>query len=517
MLFISFEFIFYFMPLFLAGYFLLGRIGTQTAWFLIACSLFFYGWWEYKQVAILILSVVINYLVYLQIIAPDRADGGRRPLIAGLVFNLGVLAYFKYAAFMMSILYAAAGIIHSSKTDYLPLGISFFTFTQIMFLVDIYRQPRRDVSFRDYFAFVTFFPHLIAGPLLHHSRIIPQLKCEQTYCWSSSAFATGLTLFVIGFFKKVILADSLASHSDLVFAAAANGTQVPFFAAWSAALSYTFQLYFDFSAYCDMALGLSKMINIRMPINFFSPYKAASIREFWRRWHITLSFFLRNYLYIPLGGNRGSPRRRLINLMATMVLAGLWHGAGWTFVMWGALHGFYLAVNHVWRALGFGLARPLGWALTFTAVVIGWVVFRAETMSAALNVLSGMIGLHGISVPASWTTIVPSYLVGMFRFIDPGVVPTAAAAALIPSVRDVALVMGVSIVAFGLPNAAQFMWLFRPGLNINRAKRTIHRRAILLLWHPTISWSLAMSVLAAAAFIVAFNRQVEVKFLYFQF
>jgi alginate O-acetyltransferase complex protein AlgI len=235
-------------------------------------------------------------------------------------------------------------------------------------------------------------------------------------------------------------------------------------------------------------LGLSKMINIRMPINFFSPYKAVSIREFWRRWHITLSFFLRNYLYIPLGGNRGSHSRRLVNLVVTMLLAGLWHGAGWTFIAWGALHGLYLAVNHLWREFGFPLARPLGWALTFTAVVVGWVIFRAETMSGALNMLSGMFTLHDVFMPAT---------------------------ALSPSVRDVAWVMGASIVAFGLPNAAQFMWLYRPGLNISRAN--IHRQAILPLWRPTISWSLVMSALAAAAFLFALNRQVDVKFLYFQF
>jgi alginate O-acetyltransferase complex protein AlgI len=487
MLFISFEFIFYFMPFFLVGYFLLGRYRSPV-WFLTACSLLFYSQWEHKQVAVLILSATVNYLVYLYIVAPDRTDGGRRPLIAGLVFNLGILAYFKYAAFMLSILYAAIGLTHDAKSHYLPLGVSFFTFTQIMFLVDIYKQPRHDVSFRDFIAFVTFFPHLIAGPLLHHSRILPQLKRAQTYRWSSTAFAAGLSLFVIGFFKKVVLADSLASHPDLVFAAAEKGTQVPLFAAWSAALSFTFQLYFDFSAYCDMALGLSKMINIRMPINFFSPYKAVSIREFWRRWHITLSFFLRNYLYIPLGGNRGSHSRRLVNLVVTMLLAGLWHGAGWTFIAWGALHGLYLAVNHLWREFGFPLARPLGWALTFTAVVVGWVIFRAETMSGALNMLSGMFTLHDVFMPAT---------------------------ALSPSVRDVAWVMGASIVAFGLPNAAQFMWLYRPGLNISRAN--IHRQAILPLWRPTISWSLVMSALAAAAFLFALNRQVDVKFLYFQF
>jgi D-alanyl-lipoteichoic acid acyltransferase DltB (MBOAT superfamily) len=492
-LFVSAEFIFVFLPVFLAGYFALGRIaGAQTAWFVAVASLAFYAWWDRPQLAILLLSVSVNFAVYRWMRAAESERTALRALIAGLAFNLGLLGYFKYGNFLASIVAPTTGAAVDPHSAWLPLGISFFTFTQIMFLVDVHRERHREVSFRDFLAFVAFFPHLIAGPLLHHRRIVPQLMRDETYRWCSGAVAAGLTLFVIGFFKKTVIADSLAAHADLVFTAADRGVAVPAAAAWSGALSYTFQLYFDFSAYCDMALGLARMINIRMPINFFSPYKATSIRDFWRRWHITLSFFLRNYLYIPLGGNRGRGLRRYGNLFVTMLLGGIWHGAGWTFVLWGALHGLYLVINHVWRDLGLRLPPLAGWALTFLAVVAAWVVFRAGTLSGATGLLGAMSGLK--AAPVS-----PDSL------------------ALLPGLRDLAWIASAAFVAFVLPNAMQFTWLYRPGLNIARARLRNDFGAALLLWRPTLPWALAISVLALAGFVVAFNRQVDVKFLYFQF
>ncbi len=494
MLFISAEFIFLFLPVFLAGYFALGRVvGPNAAWFVVAASLLFYAWWDYPQLAILLLSTGVNFAIYLRM-RMAGSDGARRGLlIGGLAFNLGLLGYFKYAGFLSSIMSSAMGWpAVEARSAWLPLGISFFTFTQIMFLVDIHRDSRRDISFRDFLAFVAFFPHLIAGPLLHHHRIIPQMTRAETYCWNSAAVAAGLTLFIIGFFKKTVIADSLAAHAELVFAAADKGVAIPPPAAWSAALSYTFQLYFDFSAYCDMALGLARMINIRMPINFYSPYKATSIRDFWRRWHITLSFFLRNYLYIPLGGNRGSWLRRYGNLFATMLLGGLWHGAGWTFLAWGAIHGLYLVINHVWRDAGLRLPSLLGWAVTFLAVVIAWVVFRAETIAGAGVMLGAMSGLGASAV-------------------------MQASTALLPTTRDLAWIAGAAFIAFVLPNAMQFTWLYRPGLNVTRASLRDDFGAVLMLWRPILPWALAMSALALVGFVAALNRQVDVKFLYFQF
>ena len=294
----------------------------------------------------------------------------------------------------------------------LPLGISFFTFQKIAYLVDAYRGEVRAGGFLSFALFVTFFPQLIAGPIVHHSEVIPQFGQKSTYRPNLDNLSMGIGIFVLGLAKKTVLADSIATYATPVFRAAQAGADPTLFEAWGGALAYTFQLYFDFSGYSDMAIGLALMFNIRLPINFNSPYKATNIIDFWRRWHITLSRFLRDYLYIPLGGNRHGVARRYANLMLTMLLGGLWHGAGWTFIVWGGLHGIFLVINHFWHALGVGSATTSGArpgsdgsaarTITFLAVMVAWVFFRAEDFDAATRILAGMAGLNGVQLPASY-------------------------------------------------------------------------------------------------------------------
>lgn len=421
MLFNSPEFVFAYLPAVLGVFFLLGRASAAAAagW-LVAASLFFYGWWDARYLALLLASITFNFFAG-RALALSAAAGPTRQrrlgLAAAVAVNLAVLGGFKYADFFVDTLNMIAGTGLALPKIVLPLGISFFTFTQIAYLVDAWRGEAREYNPVHYGLFVTYFPHLIAGPILHHREMMPQFAAPAPYRPDRAALALGATIFLIGLAKKVVIADGLSPYSREAFGAADAGEQPSFFAAWGGALAYTFQLYFDFSGYSDMAIGLAKMMRIDLPLNFASPYKAASVIEFWRRWHMTLSRFLRDYLYVPLGGNRRGAPRRYLNLWITMVLGGLWHGAGWTFVLWGALHGCYLLVNHAWRGATSRffarspvlalLWRPLAWCLTFLAVVVGWVFFRAETLDGALRMLAGMAGLHGALLPEQLFALLP--------------------------------------------------------------------------------------------------------------
>ncbi len=403
MLFNSYGFIYLYLPVVFIGFFVLGRRNrTVAAGWLAAASLFFYGWWSSLYVPLLLGSVVFNFGIGYWLGHASLPDRRRAILIFGVAADLLLLAYFKYADFFIQSWNQVSGSSFPMLGVVLPLGISFFTFTQIAFLVDVYRGIAREYRFVHYLLFVTYFPHLIAGPVLHHKQMMPQFADASVYRPQVEKIAIGLALFIVGLSKKVLLGDNFATLADPVFAAAAHGGAVLPADAWMAALAYTFQLYFDFSGYSDMAIGLSLLFGIRLPINFDSPYKARSIADFWRRWHMTLSQFLRDYLYIPLGGNRYGTSRRYLNLLLTMLLGGLWHGANWTFVAWGALHGALLTLNHATRPL---VQRLLpAWArdsrvfvitciaATFVCVVCAWVLFRAETFSAAATMLAAMAG-----------------------------------------------------------------------------------------------------------------------------
>ena len=354
MLFNSYEFIFLFLPIVLLGFHLIGKQGhhrVAIAW-LVGASLFFYGWWNPAYLLLMLFSVLFNYSVGVSLSnTSGRKLLSKTILTIGVSVNLAILGYFKYANFFVDNLNALSGTNLILNEVILPLAISFFTFQQIAYLVDAYRGKTKEYNFLHYCLFVTFFPQLIAGPIVHHKEMLPQFAKDAVYKLRSKHLAIGITIFALGLFKKVVLADGVSVYATPVFNAAEAGVMLTFFEAWGGALAYTFQLYFDFSGYSDMAIGIARMFGIRLPLNFNSPYKATSIIDFWRRWHITLSRFLRDYLYIPLGGSRKGRVRRYINLMTTMILGGLWHGAGWTFLLWGALHGFYLMINHAKRFL----------------------------------------------------------------------------------------------------------------------------------------------------------------------
>ncbi len=414
MLFNSFEFIYLFLPVTWLGYYLIGRHSRlgAAAWVGIA-SIFFYGWWDTSALPVLGASIVFNYVCGLalskvasQQSKPDLATS--KLLVSAVATNLVYLGFYKYANFFVGSalgLMPDAGHVSNPFADVmLPIGISFFTFTQIAFLVDCKRGLVREQNFIHYVLFVTFFPHLIAGPVLHHAQMMPQFANAQSYKLNQNHLVWGVIVFTIGLGKKLLIADAVAPYADALFNSAALGFQPTFNDAWTGVLAYTTQIYFDFSGYSDMAVGLGLLFNIRLPVNFNYPYAAQNIIDFWRRWHISLSTFLRDYLYIALGGNRHGKSRRYINLMLTMLLGGLWHGANWTFIIWGGLHGLALVINHGWqkmRPAGWEHARIytlLCWLLTFVFVCFTWVVFRADTMTAAMAVYKGMLGLNGMDL-----------------------------------------------------------------------------------------------------------------------
>jgi len=355
MLFNSYSFIFVYLPLVLLGAAWLGwKLPKLVVPWLGMASLAFYGVWNVRFVSLLLASIVFNYAAA-SLISRYRTDAparSRRVLTAAVAADLILLGYYKYANFFIATVNEATGSSLQALDLILPLGISFFTFTQIAFLVDAYRGVARERSFQRYLLFVTYFPHLIAGPVLHHQQVMPQFNEENLRRLRLTNFTLGVTIFIVGLAKKVLVADALAEYASPIFNASRDGAMLGLVESWIGALAYTFQLYFDFSGYSDMAIGISLMLNVQLPLNFNSPYKATSIIDFWRRWHMTLSAFLRDYLYVPLGGSRRGRPRRYLNLLITMLLGGFWHGAGWTFIVWGALHGAYLLVNHAWRRAG---------------------------------------------------------------------------------------------------------------------------------------------------------------------
>lgn len=455
-------------------------------------SLLFYGWWSPKYLLLLLPFILFDFVLAKSISKwRERNTAYAKILLSiGVVLNLGALCYFKYANFFVNNINTLFGADYFLAGIVLPIGISFYTFQKVAFLIDVYYGKVRTFKLLDYALFVTFFPQLIAGPIVHHSEMMPQFN--RTDPIPPNYYPLGLTFFSIGLAKKVLLADTAALYASPHFNAVANGATIDLITAWGAALAYTAQLYFDFSAYSDMAIGIGLLFGIRLPINFNSPYQAASIVEFWNRWHITLSRFLRDYLYIPLGGNRKGPRRRYINLMLTMVLGGFWHGAGWTFVIWGLLHGFYLVVNQgwtrlctLWRLTGQNRVKRKAYQLlTFFAVVVAWVFFRSADLPTAGNILSSMAGLHGMN---------KEVLSG-----EGGMAFLVASTLLLFS--------------FYAPNTQQVTGYIGPeGAYASTADLY---KAETVIWGPTPRWAIATGILFALS-LMAFSGVSE--FIYFQF
>jgi D-alanyl-lipoteichoic acid acyltransferase DltB (MBOAT superfamily) len=500
MLFNSYTFLFAFLPLTLLGFSVLASLGNGRGamlW-LLAMSLVFYGWWNPVYLALLIGSVIANHGLGLVL---ARATGTGMPsrsvLFAGIVLNLGLIGWFKYLGFFAGIADAVAGTGFGLVQVALPLAISFFTFQQIAYLVDCHKGVAGERDFFKYALFVTFFPQLIAGPIVHHAEVMGQYERAFSKRISSVNAAVGLTLIAVGLFKKVVIADHLALYATPVFNDADAGMVIGFARAWSGTLSYTLQIYFDFSGYSDMALGLARLFGVRLPINFFSPYRSTSIIDFWRRWHMTLSRFLRDYLYIPLGGSRQGPPRRYINLMITMLLGGLWHGAGWTFIVWGGLHGLFLIINHGWRHVrghfgwrGEGPAyQAAAWVLTFAAVTLAWVFFRADTFSGALAMLTGMAGLNDL-MPIAGQAVVEHTGHRVWRWV-------AAALAI----------------AVAMPNIYQLMRRYRPALGQPDIGYKLPG-GLRPVWRLSAPWAIGGAMLALVAFLML--TQVS-EFLYFRF
>ena len=391
MLFNSFVFILIYLPItfFVYFYLLHKRLVLGAKGFLVFASLFFYSWWNIAYLPLILGSMSFNYL--LGNILSNKESNIKIPkkniLILGIIINISLLAYFKYVDFFIKNFNLLFDMSINQLNLLLPLAISFFTFQQIAYLVDSYRNETKKYDFLNYAIFVTFFPQLIAGPIVYHKEIMPQLTSKWNFVKHYKNIWLGLFIFSIGLFKKNIIADNFAIWATQGFDTVQTLT---FAEAWATSLSYTFQLYFDFSGYTDMAIGAALLFNIKLPINFNSPYKALNIQEFWARWHITLSQFLKNYIYIPLGGNRKGSFRTYNNLMVTFIIGGLWHGAGWTFVFWGFLHGLALMIHRQWNQLGFKLNSILSWFLTFNFINIAWVFFRAKEWGDAMKILKGM-------------------------------------------------------------------------------------------------------------------------------
>lgn len=507
MLFNSFVFIFFYLPVALFGYLLLGRFNHKAAitW-LALMSLLFYGYWELSNLVILLVSIGFNYGCGLMI---ESADGNARKAWLGfaIVMDILALSYYKYLGFFVGEVNETMGWDLEVVQRALPIGISFFSFTQIAFLVDTYQRKVKERNFVSYVLFVSYFPHLIAGPVLHHKEMMPQFGSQSTSKFSLEDISIGLSIFVIGLAKKVLIADNLSVMVLPVFTAGAHPQLIE---AWFGSLAYTFQIYFDFSGYSDMAIGLSRLFGIKLPLNFNSPYKSLNIIEFWRRWHMTLSRFLRDYLYIPLGGNRYGNFARYRNLMVTMLLGGMWHGAGWTFIIWGGLHGVYLAINHGWQSLSFlhlghsRISSALSWAATFLAVVFAWAFFRAPDLTTAIDVSGGMLGFNGISLPKSMQSysglfalanLQPSY--NGIRWIDFG------------GIR-VPILMGAMVIAWIMPNTQELFEKFKPCIE-QMARPGSKAR---LYWHPSASWAIVISMLFV---VCVLNMNNVSEFLYFQF
>ena len=516
MLFNSYPFLFAFLPLALIGYHVAGRFHRRAvvAW-LGAVSLGFYAYWRAELLYVLIFSIALNYLAAALITRQIRNDVSSRIwLTAAILIDLGLLSYFKYLFPSLNFISSAIGSPTHWPDVILPIGISFFTFTQIAYLVDLHQGIAKQQDLSSYVLFVTFFPHLIAGPILHHKEMMPQFQADHRFELHLRDLAIGFTWFLMGLGKKVLLADSFAQVADPIFNAHQPLRPA---VALIGALSYCFQLYFDFSGYSDMALGLARMFSINFPLNFNSPFKARSIIDFWQRWHMTLSHYIMSYIFTPLQmraraarqkKGKGVSRKDMSSagafgslvaapMMVTLFIAGVWHGAGLQFVVYGLLHGLYLTVNHAWR-LRFPRQipgpDPTRWdqrvkrlssmLLTFGCVVISFVVFRSSGMDQAVSVLSSIAGMHrdaDFSLPGS------------------------------PAPKLARIVVGFAIVWF-LPNTQQILSLFKPSLQ--QSAWDSHSTPRGLLWVPNAAWAVALGSLFLLAL---WNMQDPSTFLYFQF
>ncbi len=535
MLFNSYIFIFVFLPVTLVGFYLIGKRGkfrVAISW-LIGASLLFYGWWNPAYVSLIIISILFNYAVGVSII--DMKKWRKATFILGIVGNICLLGYYQYANFFVDNFNEITSNNIVLETIILPLAISFFTFQQITYLVDIYQGKTKEYNFLHYCLFITFFPQLIAGPIVHHRQMLPQFSKRITYNVNYNNIAIGLTIFIIGLFKKVVLADGVGLNATLVFSAVESGVVLSFAESWYAAFAYSFQLYFDFSGYSDMAIGLARMFGILLPVNFYSPYKANNIADFWRRWHITLSNIIKDYMFYPI--NLIMTRIAIVRhyrylatflvsivfpMISVWLIVGLWHGAGWNFVLFGLIHGVYLIVYQLWKDYrkrhGFMLKRMkvvgvvVSRIITFIAVVFSFVMFRSDSFDVAISIYQSMVGLNGISLPIFMadklnyiTDFVGPIVVSYNGMFYNGIVPEPFYALL--------LLLFMLIIVWFTPNVVELFKKYNPALGISTLSKDTSSLNQ-LYWKPTIYYAV-ISAIGLAVLITLI--QGESEFLYFQF
>jgi D-alanyl-lipoteichoic acid acyltransferase DltB (MBOAT superfamily) len=543
MLFNSYEFICLFLPLTVAVYFLLGR--TSRAWALgwvIAASLFFYAWWRPFNLLIIAPAILVNFALarLLQRWAGQESAGRSRTaaLTLGIIFNVSFLGYFKYANFGVTAVNDIAGTSFVLEQIVLPLGISFITFQKIAFLIDVHAGRVEAFGFKDYCLFVLFFPQLIAGPIVHYRELMPQFRSIPCR-FDAGNVTVGLTLFSFGLFKKVYLADGMAPWVSAVYGDAEAGRAVTLLPAWVAAVGFTLQIYFDFSGYTDMALGSARLFGVRLPPNFDSPLRASSIIDFWLRWHMTLTRFLTAYIYNPLAlaltrrrvarggrplvGRQATPGA-FLELLAfptilTMFVSGVWHGAGYLFIIWGLLHGVYLTVNHAWRLLVPRLwpdraryvrvMQPIGFVVTLAAVVVSMVVFRATTVAGATDIYAGMLGLNGIELPSTLYDRLGPLAAPLGRL---GVV--AGGGRIADLILPWAWIALLGLIALACPNTLQVLGRHDPALGWKGSLDGPLPRVGLLAWRPSLAWAVAISLVVALGMV---NLGGQSEFLYWQF
>jgi alginate O-acetyltransferase complex protein AlgI len=542
MLFNSYAFILAFLPLVAAVFWIVGRFSRVAAlrW-LIFASLVFYATWRPLNVAIILPSILVNYAIARGLLHLGQSEEWRREsrllLIAGIACNVLFLGYFKYTNFIAGTLNDVFGTSFVLTQIILPLGISFITFQKIAFLIDVHGRRVQSFTFQEYALFVLFFPQLVAGPIVHFREMMPQF--QRANCrFDPTAVAAGMTMFFVGLFKKVCFADGIAPHVSAIFAHAAQGDAVAALPALMAAVGFTLQIYFDFSGYSDMAIGIARLFGVKLPLNFDSPLKASSIIDYWLRWHITLSRFLTAYIYNPLllwltrrrmargkaalGGRKMPPGAFaalvVYPTMLTMFVSGLWHGAGYTFIVWGLLHGLYLSINHAWRLAKSKLRRVAephgerwslsGFVLTFASVVVAMVFFRAPDIHSALDMLKGMIGLHGIGLPPALS----------LQSARSGAAAQQAAAGAWWQAHDFVMLGGwlglLLSVALLLPNCARLLAQFEPALGLRKLPWPEERWLPRIAWTPSIKWAAATALLVVVA-ILRLTAQSE--FLYWKF
>jgi D-alanyl-lipoteichoic acid acyltransferase DltB (MBOAT superfamily) len=542
MLFNSAEFLFVFLPVTLSGFYLLGTISRTSAlrWLIIA-SLVFYAWWRPVNVLIITPSIAVNFTLAWILLRLSEREGSRSAskvvVLLGILFNVVFLGVFKYTDFISGTINDVFGANLVLRHIILPLGISFITFQKIAFLIDVQAGRVKSFTLQDYCIFVLFFPQLIAGPIVHYREMMPQFHAASCR-FDKENVAVGLTLLLFGLFKKVVFADNIALYVTPIYEHSAAGDGTSLFLAWMAAIGFTLQIYFDFSGYTDMALGLARFFGIRLPQNFDSPLRASSIIDFWLRWHMTLTRFLTAYIYNPLllwltrrrlakglpvfGGGNTTVGAFIYLLMfptvITMLVSGLWHGAGYGFIVWGLIHGFYLTINHAWRVFAARVWRdrrkyvrvmkPFGFILTFVSVIIAMVFFRSATMTSAIDLVKGIIGLNGIGLPRD-----------LFDHLGPLAERLRAVGVVAESWgfqdfgKTAIWIFVLMFVALACPNTLQILARYEPALGV-KSQSTKLAIGSFVEWDASLPWALAVSAIAA---IAIYSMGGPSEFLYWQF